>query len=160
MSIQIVRKGEIKITREQESTIEANSLGATLAVCLSDPETGVSAAGIFIIPTTPKAMNIPEEIKNASVTSGMPVLFREFVQAGGSASGMKIWLTGCGRFMDSASELDIGLKLYSMAKKIIEKNGLKTTGEHVGGPLNRSFALKSGAEQLTVRLADKTEVIL
>jgi chemotaxis receptor (MCP) glutamine deamidase CheD len=160
MSVQKVRQGEITIARETGSILEARSLGATLAVCLSDPSTGISAAAVFVVPGKTEGIKIPEDMTAVSVTSGLPMLFRQFMEAGASKAGMKIWFAGCGRFMESPPEFDLGLKLYSMAKKIIEKNGLKIAGEHVGGALNRSVTIEAGSDHITVRLADNTEVTL
>lgn len=157
MSVYIMRQGEIKISNEPDLVIEAHSLGATLAVCLSDQNAVVSGVGIFITPSGTER-TVPENLKSASVVTGLPLLFKNFINMGASSSDMKIWLIGCGRFMDSASELDLGLMLYTTAKKIIVKNGFEITGEHVGGPINRSLSLKTGAEHPVVKLVDNTEV--
>ena len=160
MSVYKVRQGEIKLISEPEDILKINSLGATLAVCLSDPVAGISTAGVFIVPGKIDSIQVPEWMEAASVSAGLPVLFKKFIDAGGSKDNMKIWMVGCGRFMESASELDIGLQLYSVAKKIVEKNKLSITGEHVGGPINRSVSMTCGAENLVVTMVDNTEVTI
>ncbi len=157
MSIK-VPKGEGCITKPGSETLEAKHLGSALAICISDPETGVSGITVPLLPGVGASKKADSGEWNMDVPSCLKKMFKELLDAGGKRENFRIWLVGAGRFMEEPKELALGVQLYAAAKKILQKNNMPIHAEHVGGSFDRSALLEAGSDVLKVILSDGREV--
>ena len=156
MSIFRVQKGGAGITGKEAPVIEAACLGSTLAICISDTANRISGIAVPLLSSF-KGKDVGGLL---DLGAGLKKLFSDFSDAGGNRNTMRLWLVGAARFMEEPRELALGVQLYASAKKILEKNGMKIHGEHVGGTFDRSVRLEAGAEQITVLMPYGKEITL
>jgi len=151
----VVEMASIAVSKEPSTVISAKSLGSTLAIIASDPEAGVCGIGHCVLPVaTGDSTNLPDVIEQ------MRELFKHMLQEGADAKDMRIMLCGAATFLEEPSEMALGVKLYKRAVQTLKKNGLSLSGEHVGGPLNRSVFIEVGASKAKVVLPDKKEIYI
>lgn len=155
-----VPKGGSAVTGPESTAIEAACLGACIAICVSDSIAGISAITIPLVPVMTTLVPPDTDDTLLDVSSGMKKVFQDLMNAGGKKEHMRIWLVGAGRFMEEPGPLALGVQLYSLSKKILQKNALDIHAEHVGGHFDRSVVLESGAEVLNVVLPDGREVAI
>ncbi len=158
MSRITVPKGGCGITGREASEIEAQSLGATVAICISDPVTSISAMAVPLLPSVNGIDTSRLSPACIDVASSLKKVFQDIKAAGADRKNLLIWLVGAGRFMEEPKELSLGVHLYAAAKKLLQKNGLPVRAEHVGGSFDRSVVLEAGAESLSVILSTGQEV--
>ncbi len=87
-------------------------------------------------------------------------LFKDMISKGARPQNLVIFLSGAAGFLNEPDEIALGKKLYRAVRRTLRKNGLKLKGEHVGGPLNRTASIVTGAENLAVTMLDEKEIHL
>ncbi len=151
----IVERASMAVSSRLSTVITARSLGSTLAVIVTDPCAGVAGIGHCVLPgTSGKNQATP------TVLEQMRELFKHMLQEGASAKDMKVFLCGAATFLHEPEEMALGVKLYQKAVKALKKNGLSASGEHVGGPINRSVSVEVGSPNARVILPDKKEILI
>ena len=134
-----VAKGTFQIVRDKEATLVAKDLGATLCICVRDASSGIIGLCSIVVPLLKQALS--EEFPSFECSRGLKAFFQALGQSGVQRESMEVWLAGVGQFMECPKEMNIGLQLYSMVKKVLEKNAIKVKGEFVGGPFNKTVRL-------------------
>ncbi len=155
MSETFVPRGDIVVSNESDCVITLKSLGSTLAVIVSDPNEKISGIVHCILP---KTINKEQKIKDA--WEQLRILFKEMIKKGAKAPNFRVMLCGAATFLDAPSEIELGVMLYKKVKAALKKNGIKISGEHVGGPINRSVSISVGAEKATVFLPENKEILI
>ncbi len=151
----VVERASIAVSKEPSTVISAKSLGSTLAIIATDPQAGVAGIGHCVLPVaTGQSTSLPDVIEQ------MRDLFKHMLQEGAGAKDMKIMLCGAATFLEEPKEMALGVKLYRRAVQALKKNGLGLSGEHVGGPLNRSVFIEVGSSKAKVVLPDKKEIFI
>ncbi len=151
----LVKKGRTIVSDSKNTQLIAPSLGAALAVGASDPFANVSGMAVCILPQkTDKTSPMPDVLEQ------MRELFKDLIAKGAKPQNLKIFLAGAGGFIDEPDEIAIGKRLYKAVIKTLKKNGLKLSGEHVGGPLNRTASIRVGEKHMTITMLDEKEIQL
>ncbi len=151
----VVERASIAVSSKPSTVITARSLGSTLAVVATDPYAGVAGIGHCVLPG---ALGRPSG--SPTVLEQMRNLFKNMLKEGAAAKDMKIFLCGAATFLYEPMDMALGIKLYKTAIQALRKNGLTPSGEHVGGPLNRSVSVEAGSSNALVVLPDKKEIRL
>jgi len=151
----LLQRGGIVVSDDPDCVITLKSLGSTLAVIASDPNEKVSGIVHCILPKPVK-----KDSKILDALEQLRLLFKDMIQNGAKAQNLRIMLCGAATFLDAPSELSLGVMLYKRVKTALKKNGIKITGEHVGGPINRSVSITVGAEKAKVFLPENKEILI
>lgn len=149
-----IQKGQLAVSTEASERLFAPSLGSTLAVIASDSTVPVAGMALLVLPGPAGSNSIaggPELLKG---------LFHEMVKAGAGVKEMKVVLAGAAGFIREPEVLALGRELYKLVKKSLMKSGISISGEHVGGPINRSVSIEVGSGEVCVKMPDEREVIL
>ncbi len=151
----LVKKGKTVVSDKKGARLFTVSLGSALAIAASDPVAHVSGMAVCVLPKkVDKTSAVP------GVLEQLRELFKEMISKGAKPQNLKIFLAGAAGFLSEPDELAIGKKLYKAVLVTLKKNGLKTKGEHVGGPLNRTASLHVGGENMTITMLDEKEIQL
>ena len=142
----VVTKGTYHVTNDEEVALVAKNLGSGLAICIRDQESRVFGLCYLVVPYLKE--KDPEGLPSFECNSGLRAFFKEVTDVGGKREALRTWLVGIGQFLECPKELNVGIHLYSLVKKTLEKNGIAIEGEFVGGPFNKSvqFGLTLGPD--------------
>ena len=140
-----VSKGTYKVSKDEEMVLVAPGLGSSLALCVRDASTGVFGLWVMVVPTLREGSG---DLLVFDVSRGLKLFFQALTKEGVKRDGLSCWIAGVAQFLECPKELNMGLQLYSLVKKTLEKNGIKVEKEFVGGPYNRTvrFGLISGPD--------------
>jgi chemotaxis receptor (MCP) glutamine deamidase CheD len=75
------------------------------------------------------------------VDTGVVALLEELFNKGVRKENMKIWAVGGAHMYESDGLFEIGSKNVTMLRKILWKNGLLLSGEHLGDSCARTLRL-------------------
>lgn len=156
----LIPKGKMCVSAEAETCLEVESLGATLAICASDPQKNIVGIAVLVVPQAKPDFFVHSQLNAIDATRGLPSFFSELIKNGASRENLLIWLVGASRFMTEPQELSIGSHLYTVARKILQANKVAIRAEHVGGTLNRSIRLCAGDDKLSVIISGIKEVTI
>ncbi len=155
-----VTKGKIAVSNDPGRLIEAVSLGACLAVCISDPIKCVSGIAVIVAPRPLRSDTYSKGYPAFDAANGLKSFFNTLFENGAQKKNLHIWLTGSARFLTEPNEFSMGLQIYAAVTRILKKNHLSPSGEHVGGHINRSVRLETGSDHVTVTLAEDREITI
>ncbi len=159
MKITEVNKGRMVLSNDPDENLRAQSLGCCLALCVHDPATKISAMGVVVLPKVPEGAD-HVDLPLMEPVGGLSQLFKELLAAGARKEDMKVSLVGAARFLSEPQEIDFGVQLYKLVRKILAKNGIQIVSEHVGGPFNRTVEMNVGTGEVKLVLGGIKEVKL
>ncbi len=160
MKLVEIKKGRVAVCDEQGAVLKAKSLGSCLALCVYDPVHKVGAMGVIPMPDDPENSAKSSDYVSMEPVNGLQTLFREITTRGVKKKDLKVFLVGAARYLEEPPEMDIGGQIYKIVKKILSKNRIKPSGEHVGGPFNRSIELNMDTGEVKVFISGVREVTL
>ncbi len=155
-----VTKGKIAISNDPGRSITADSLGACLAVCASDPVKCVSGIAVIVAPRPFPGDTGDKRYPAFDAVNGLRYFFNALFENGAQKKNLRIWLIGSARFLAEPRELSMGVQIYAAVTKILKKNRLKPFGEHVGGHVSRSVRLETGSDHVIVSLIEGREITI
>lgn len=140
-----VEIGGLAVSSEPGDTLISYALGSCLGLAMYDP---VARVGGLIHAKLPVARHSrPEMVGGPAicVDEGALRLLQSMYDAGAARHRLLVTLAGCGNPVQSITH-DIGARNYTIARKILWKNGLLVHAEDVGGtrPRTISLAIDSG----------------
>lgn len=120
-------------------------LGACVAVCLWDKETHYGCMNHFMHPLARKSSKATPRFGNAA----MVAMFRIMDEAGSKTKNVIAQIFGGGKPEDHEGE-DIGSKNVAVAKKYLNKKGIRIVSEDVGGSLGRKVIFNTATGHAAV----------
>ncbi len=153
----VLGPGEMAVAAGDEVTMEAPSLGSTLALCALDGERGVAGVAVFVVPKVPEGKGGSDERPAMGVAQGLPRFVKALQEAGARPGSLRFWLVGASQFMSASPDFALGPQLYSLVKKTLANNGLTMVEEAVGGVRNRGVSLSPQADSPTIVVGPKEE---
>ena len=93
------------------------------------------------------------------VDTGISELIREIYDRGGKKNRLVVKVAGCSQLLDDKNLFEIGKRNYTVLRKVLWKNNILISGEHVGGSVSRTLFLDIATGSVIVRIND-TEVAL
>jgi len=155
----VVGIADMAVTDRPEDLVVTYSLGSCLGVTLYDPYIKV---GGMIHCMLPLARVDPEKAHKSPfmfVDSGLPLIFRELYEMGAKKNRLIVKAAGCSQLLDDKKLFEIGKRNYTVFRKILWKNNILISGEHIGGSFSRTLFLDIATGEVIVRVKDE-EVIL
>lgn len=146
----VVGVGDMRISRRRDDLIITHALGSCLGLTLFDPELGV---GGLLHAMLPLAKLNPEKAASNPfmfVDTGVPALFEAFYAVGGQKKRAILMAAGCAEPLNTAGMFKIGLRNYTLLKKLLWKNGLLLAAEDIGGTISRTMKLNTATGRVTI----------
>lgn len=159
-----VKKGAMAASSCTDTWLEARSLGSTLCVCARDPVAAVAAMAVIVLPKPlSNGEGDPEGIPLDVILDapgGLIRLMRGLLERGAKRENLSIWLAGAATFMEEPPDMALGAQIYTAVRTILQGNKVLISGEHVGGPYNRSVRMTAGGAGPNVTAPGLKEVSL
>ncbi len=151
----LLEKGENIVSSDKNAVLIARSLGSTLAVVATDTENSISGICQCILP---RSVRRDSSLKD--VLEQLRLLFRQMVELGSMAQNIRIMLCGAAAYLEEPPGMALGVMLRKRVLAVLKQNDMKVSGEHVGGPINRSVSIGVGDEKARVLLPDNKEILI
>lgn len=135
-----VEIGGLIATADPEDILISYALGSCLGLAIYDP---VARVGGMIHSKVPMTRQARPEIGGGPATcadQGATLLLQALFDLGARKSRLIVSVAGCGNPVKSITH-DIGQRNYTVARKVLWKNGLFIHAEDVGGEKPRTISL-------------------
>lgn len=132
--------GGLIVSADTEDVLISYALGSCLGLAIYDP---VARIGGLIHSKVPVARQARPEIGGGPATcadQGATLLLQALFDLGARKNRMIVSVAGCGNPVKSITH-DIGQRNYTIARKVLWKNGLFIHAEDVGGEKPRTISL-------------------
>lgn len=157
MSGHVVRvgMGEGVVTREPAVNLTAAGLGSCVAVIFYDSRPTAGAMAHIMLPHSSGQGGNPFKYADSAI----PLLLRQFEQAGGNPRVAAVKIAGGAQMFRVAegSPLNIGRRNVEAVHAVLRQLGLRVQSEETGGSVGRTVCLEIRTGRTTVRFAGGQE---
>lgn len=151
----IVDIADMKSSNDPDDVIVTYSLGSCIGVTLYDPTVKVGGMIHFMLPLSKIDPSKAEVKPYMFADTGMTKFLADLYEKGASSRNLVAKIIGGASLLDKQKFFNIGERNYTVAKKILEKNNIKITGEDVGGNISRTVFLYMADGETMVRSSGK-----
>ncbi len=151
----LLERGGNIVSNDKNVALIAKSLGSTLAVIVTDTENSISGICQCILP---KSVRRDSSLKD--VLEQLRLLFKQMIKLGSKTQNIRIMLCGSATYLEEPPDTALGVMLYKRVLAVLKQSDMKISGEHVGGPINRSVSIRVGDEKAKVLLPDNKEILI
>lgn len=154
----VIPISSMKIGQAPEKLITF-ALGSCLGLTAYDPQLKIGGMIHCLLPISSLNSELAKSNPCTFVDIGVPLLLSELLNAGANKERLILKVAGCGHMMDSQYQFNVGQRNYTVLRKILWKNNLLITGEHVGGTDAKTMVLDLSNGSVLVKTS-KGEIIL
>lgn len=147
---------QYKVSKAPTDILIAPNLGSCLGIAVYDPK---NRWGGMIHCLLPLSKNNPDKASAEPATyvdTGLVLLLTELTKLGSDKKDFVICVAGGSNINDENRVFEIGVKNYTILKKVLWKNGLLIKAEHVGDSISRTISLDIGTGEVTVKASGET----
>lgn len=151
----VISIADMKMSNQPTDLLVTYSLGSCLGVTVYDP---VIKAGGMIHCMLPLSKVDPEKAKSNPymfVDTGIAELFREIYSLGAKKNRLIVKAAGCSQLLDDKKLFEIGQRNWTVLRKILWKNNVLISGDHIGGSFSRTLFLDIATGSVVVRIKDR-----
>ena len=138
----VIGIGEWKVISER-GVLVTHALGSCLGLVVHDPIKRVGGLLHAMLPLAGINPQKAEAQPGMFVETGIPLLFRDYFDAGGSRENAIIKAVGCANPLRAGSVFHVGKRNFEVLMKILEKNKLRLAARDVGGTVSRTLRCDS-----------------
>jgi len=152
----LLDRGEIEVSNDSQTTLEACDLASGIALCLYDPANRIAGLAHMLLPThveAPTAAPEGDVLDGYFVEVGTEVLVHQMEQAGAQVSMCEVVVVGGATFMTAGapSAQPLGDRNVRAVTEALGAQGIHVTRYHVGGFVNRGVSIDVATGDVTVR---------
>ena len=151
MSQLIVDIADAKVSDREDDVLVTYSLGSCLGVAIYDPQVRVGGMIHCMLPLSSVDPAKAEQRPFMFVDTGMMRFLKMLFDRGVSRSRAIVKVAGCARILDNSNLFRIGERNYTVARKVLWKNGLMIKSENIGGNMSRTMRLEIGTGRCLLR---------
>ncbi len=144
-----VEIGGLAISSDPDDILISYALGSCLGLAIYDPVAGI---GGLIHSKVPISRQARPEIGGGPATcadQGATLLLQGMFELGARNNRLIVSVAGCGNPVKAITH-DIGTRNYTIARKVLWKNGLLIHAEDVGGEKPRTISLNVGSGEVQI----------
>lgn len=148
--------GELKVTKDPLLHLACYGLGSCISLCIYDRMAKVAGMVHIVLPESNHGNQGMASAKYADVA--VPLLVEEMAKSGAMKSHLVVKLVGGAQMIQAAgfvAVLDMGKRNLEMTRKALAGEGIRISGEEVGGTQGRSVWLSTDSGKVMVRTAGK-----
>ncbi len=156
----IVGIADMAVSNDPSDVLVTFSLGSCIGVAIYDPVAKVGGLLHYMLPE--KKLD-PEKASRKPcmfADSGVPFLFRQAYELGAQKNRIIVKVAGGAQILDDSGYFNIGKRNYAMLRKLLWRNNVMITSEHVGGNVNRTMYLHVQDGRVWLKVSGKEEVEL
>ena len=148
----IVGVADMKVSNDPGTVLATYSLGSCIGLGVYDPVARVGGLLHYMLPESSLDARKAQENPCMFGDSGIPMLFRQTYALGAQKSRMKVIVVGGAQILDQEGLFNIGMRNYTVLRKMFWKNNVMVDYEDVGGTCNRTLKLEiaNGAAALRI----------
>ncbi len=149
--------GELWVSRDSRACLVAHGLGSCVGVCAYDPAAKV---GALLHAMLPEHNGQAPAQSTKFVDSGIQYMLQELAGQGAVRHRLVIHLTGGAHMLTAPgfkNALNIGARNAEMARAVLQREGLRLSGEDTGGHWGRTVKLYISSGKVTVRSVGRGE---
>lgn len=152
----LVGIAEMKLSDSPTVLLTAPNLGSCLGVAVYDMRKHCGGLVHCLVPLSAKDPQKAAEKPCMYVDTGVSELLSALLKTGSRKEDLKIRVAGGAQINDTNGFFEIGKKNYTVLRKILWKNNLLISSEHVGGDTSRTISLDIETGQVFVKTAGQT----
>jgi chemotaxis protein CheD len=157
----VVDISAFEISNDLNDVLITYSLGSCLGLTLYDPVARVAGLVHCMLPLAKIDRQKAAAKPGMFVDTGVPTLLKTAFELGAVKNRLVLKATGCGQPMDDKGFFRIGERNHIVLRKLLWKNNLLLTAEHVGGKMSRTVSISVATGEVTVRIGGpRGEVVL
>ena len=147
--------GQMRATKDENTTLTCLGLGSCVAFCVYDPESKVGGMAHMVLPASGEGRT-NGQMTPKFVDWAIPMLVAEMEQLGANRSRLVIKIVGGAQMVSTNGNIgvmQIGDRNVEAARAVLEKLGLPLFAEEVGGTKGRTARLSLDSGALSVSAA-------
>ena len=151
----VVSIADMKISDCPDDLVVTYALGSCLGVAIYDHVAKVGGMMHCMLPLGRVDPQKAESNPPMFVDTGIPLLFNEVYRLGAQKNRLIVKVAGCSQLLDDKKLFEIGQRNYTVFRKILWKNSILISGEHIGGSFSRTLFLDMATGEVIVRIKDQ-----
>lgn len=152
----IVGMGDMLVSNDVSAQLITYSLGSCVGVSIYDPVAKVGGLLHAMLPDSTINLDRAATRPFMFVDTGMPAMFHSVYALGGLKHRIIIKLVGGAEFLDEKKIFRIGHRNVETTLAMLERNGVKLSGQETGGRESRTVRLDLSNGNFTLDLPGKT----
>lgn len=154
--------GEIKVSKNSDSTLVCFGLGSCVGVGIYDARTHIGGMAHIVLPDS--TIGVTQSLPGKFADTAIPALLKQLTDAGAHKAHLRVKIAGGAQMFTSSpglsSVLDIGSKNVIAVKQALAFCGLRIAAEDCGGRSGRTFQLSLKDGVARVRILGRSEIEL
>ena len=151
---------DMAVSNNLQEDLITYSLGSCIGVVIYDPTVKVGGMLHYMLPESSMDSDKARRTPAMFADTGIPLLFKQSYQLGASKRNMLVKVVGGAQIVDENGVFNIGKRNYLALRKLLWKNNVMVTAEHVGGSVNRTVRLEIGTGRVYLKVSGLGEVEL
>ena len=156
----IIGVADMAVSNNLQEDLITYSLGSCIGVVIYDPTVKVGGMLHYMLPESSMDSDKARRTPAMFADTGIPLLFKQSYQLGASKRNMLVKVVGGAQIVDENGVFNIGKRNYLALRKLLWKNNVMVTAEHVGGSVNRTVRLEIGTGRVYLKVSGLGEVEL
>jgi len=146
---------DMKVSNRVGDVLVTYALGSCLGVTMYDPVVRVAGMIHCMLPLSKVDPAKAAKMPYMFVDTGVPALFKAISELGAQKNRLVVKVAGCGQILGDNKLFKIGERNYTVLRKILWKNDILITGEHVGGNFSRTVFIEVATGRVVVRASGR-----
>lgn len=147
----VVGISEMAVSHEPSDVLLTYSLGSCIGLVLYDPVVRVGGLLHALMPTAKTNAERAARTPAMFADAGSSQLIQAMFDRGATRPNLVAYLAGAASHMDNEGLFRIGERNYTIARRVLWKNGILIAGEEVGGHSSRTISIDIGTGRTLVR---------
>lgn len=159
-AVHVVGISDCKVSDNHADTVVTYALGSCVGIALYDPHARAGGLLHVMLPDSRFRSSAREFNPHMYADTGFYSLLQRLLALGTRKERLVAKLAGGANMLRSSSILDIGKRNADATRDLLQREGIPTVGESLGGVFGRSMSLELHAGVVTVRVLGRGEEVL
>ena len=142
---------DMRVSNSPGDVPVTHALGSCLGVAMYDPVVKVAGLIHCMLPLSKVDPKKAIQTPCMFVDTGVPSLFRAMYELGARKDRVIVKVAGCGKILGDSNLFKIGQRNYTVLRKILWKNNMLISGEHVGGSSSKTMFIEVATGRVIVK---------
>lgn len=146
---------DMKVSNRPGDVLVTYALGSCLGVAVYDPIVKVAGLIHCMLPLSKVDPKRADLSPCMFVDTGIPALFKALYGLGARKDRVIVKVSGCSKILGDNNLFKIGQRNYTVLRKILWKNDILISGEHVGGSSSKTMFIEVATGRVIIRVFGK-----
>ncbi|MHC1724601.1 MAG: chemotaxis protein CheD [Syntrophobacteraceae bacterium] len=154
----VVGVADLATSNSSDEVLITYSLGSCIAVIIYDASAKVGGMLHYMLPESSLDPEKARKNPNMFADTGIIHLFKQSYQLGARKENIVVKAVGGAQILDPNGLFNIGKRNYLAMRKILWRNNVAISAEHVGGGLNRTVRLEMATGRVFLKVGGGSEI--